>query len=114
MPAVLLQISVLPDLPHGSILARVTAWWHAPVVTKAVLIAIVPIIIAIGAPLAGTMLSRTIDDADGKVHVAQERQLAALMLETLHNDVMTHAGAPGSSVKTRRRDRPVLPGSAGH
>lgn len=94
MPAVLPQVAVLPDLSQESIPGRITAWWNnAPMVTKAVLIAIVPIIIAIGAPLAGTMLSRTIDDADGKVHVAQDRQLSALTLETLHNDVMTHAGA---------------------
>ena len=94
MPAIVPHAAFLTDGSHVTVLTRIASWWNnAPLLTKAVLIAIVPIIVAIGAPLAGTMLSRTIDDADAKVHVAQERQLAALTLETLHNDVITHAGA---------------------
>ncbi len=94
MPATLPVAATLAERTHDSVLTRIASWWNnVPLLTKAVLIAIIPIIVAIGAPVAGTMLSNTVDDADGKIEVAQERQVAALTLKTLHSDAITYAGA---------------------
>lgn len=73
---------------------RLSNWWiNAPLVLKMAVLAFVPFLCAVLTPLIGSMLTQTVDDADREIQIAQQRQVTALELGSLHNDANTVSGA---------------------